>query len=339
MLGLLSAPALLNAQAPAAPRLIDLNVVAVDSHGKPVGDLTSDDFSIVDSGKPQKIVWFRHIADQRLHAATLAPNEFSNLRSATVSGATVVLFDLLNEPQGDRGNSWYQLVHYLEALEKPETVFVYILTVDGRVYTVRGLSDQQAAPDTEPWTRQIKPMMDTAMKAVTRVRPQNIEGNIAVRVRLTYDALAKVASELSRIPGRKNIVWVTNGVPVSWHSISGDVVDFTPQLRQLGDTIQRFGVTIYPVRQSFVSAAAIGNTATLDDFARLTGGRPDDGKDIGAAITQAMSDLRSSYEIGYYPAPPNWDGKFHKLEWLLRLGGKTGCHRPTGHGFGGGRRT
>jgi hypothetical protein len=56
-----------------------------------------------------------------------------------------------------------------------------------------------------------------------------------------------------------------------------------------------------------------GNGGTLDTLARLTGGRPDDGRDIGTAITQAMSDLRSSYEIGYYPTAENRDAQFHKL--------------------------
>jgi len=26
-----------------------------------------------------------------------------------------------------------------------------------------------------------------------------------------------------------------------------------------------------------------------------------------------MSDVRTGYQIGYYPVPQNWDGKFHKV--------------------------
>ena len=63
----------------------------------------------------------------------------------------------------------------------------------------------------------------------------------------------------------------------------------------------------------------------------MTGGRPDAGKDIGAAIQQAMTDVRASYQIGYYPPERNWDGKFHKLRITtkrkgVKLQGKTGYY-------------
>jgi hypothetical protein len=45
----------------------------------------------------------------------------------------------------------------------------------------------------------------------------------------------------------------------------------------------------------------------------MTGGRTDAGKDIGAAVQQAISDVRTSYQIGYLPPEKNWDGKFHKI--------------------------
>ncbi|SRR5579884_572216 len=54
-------------------------------------------------------------------------------------------------------------------------------------------------------------------------------------------------------------------------------------------------------------------------------------KDIGGAVQQAMNDLRSSYQIGYYPPPNNWDGKFHKLRVTtkrkgVRIQAKTGYY-------------
>jgi hypothetical protein len=71
--------------------------------------------------------------------------------------------------------------------------------------------------------------------------------------------------------------------------------------------------------------------ATLDTFANLTGGRPSAGKDIGAAIRQALSDVRTSYQIGYYPSAVNWDDKFHKLRITctrkgVRIQAKTGYY-------------
>ncbi len=60
------------------------------------------------------------------------------------------------------------------------------------------------------------------------------------------------------------------------------------------------------------AGSGIGSVATLNELAELTGGRSDAGKDIGAALRQAINDMRTSYQIGYC-RPANWDDKFHKL--------------------------
>src|SRR5215467_12755690 len=55
------------AQSPAAPslpvlkattRLVVVDVVATDGKGEPVADLTADDFTVLEDGKPQKISGF-----------------------------------------------------------------------------------------------------------------------------------------------------------------------------------------------------------------------------------------------------------------------------------------
>ena len=58
VLGLLSFAALHpSAQERPEPKLIKLNVVAVDNRCQPVDDLTAGNFQITDSGKPQKIAF------------------------------------------------------------------------------------------------------------------------------------------------------------------------------------------------------------------------------------------------------------------------------------------
>ena len=332
------------------PKLVYLNVIAVDPHGDPVTDLTSDDFQVADAGKPQKIALFRHRDEKLAPAVSLQPNEFSNRTGANPSHTTVILFDLLNERFGTRGNAWNELVHFLQPLEASDDLNLYLLTVDGRLYTVHGFAEGEAGgkEGTAAWTRQIKPLMDAAMRGATRVRPVDIDVN--VRVELTYRALAGLTVELSRAPGRKNIVWVTDGVPIFLsprRSDTGDWVDFSEQLRRYSDTMARSGVAIYPVQQILIGARDVGSPGapgsaaaidsglddlqTLDEFAGLTGGRLDRGKDIGEAIKEARNDLRISYQIGYFPPLQNWDGKFHKLHITckrkgVRIQAKTGYY-------------
>jgi len=327
------------------PRMMDLNVVALDSHGQPILDLTRDEFRINDNGKPRNIAFFRH-RDSALSAApALALNEFSNRGRTNVPRATVILFDLLNERFGTRGMTANQLVHDLESLESADYVYLYCLTFTGRLYAVHGLPGPESAParpDGAPWTRQVKPLLDNALRALTQVRPvDDVDPNY--RIQLTYSGLNAVAGLLSRVPGRKSLVWLTDGVPVELgpnRSYTGDFLDFTPLLRQMSETFDRSEVAIYPVRMVMIGSpngmggpgtTGVGSLYTLDEFADLTGGRRDAGKDIAAAVRQAITDTRTSYLIGYYPPAENWDNKFHKLRVTctrkgVRIQAKTGYY-------------
>jgi hypothetical protein len=69
---------------------------------------------------------------------------------------------------------------------------------------------------------------------------------------------------------------------------------------------------------------------TLDLFANMTGGRPTTGKDIAPVLKQAMTDVRVSYQMGYYPAQENWDNKFHKLRVTCK---RKGVHIQAKTGY------
>jgi VWFA-related protein len=332
-------------------RLLNLNVIALDNQGQPVKDLTSNDFQISDAGKRQDIAFFRRVENTRGQASKLGPNEFSNRTSTEVPHATVILFDLLNLSFGGRGYAANEIVRQLEPMQGSDDLYLYLLSLDGRLYTVRGLAGEEGQnPERggEPWTRQIKPMMDRAMRTLLQMRSPDID--VAVRVQLTFAALDSLAAQLASVPGRKNIVWVSDGVPIALGPVRSDTglfVDFTPLVRQLSGVFDHTGVSIYPVRQVFLGGSDhIGSTSgagqtggmgtglqsleTLDEFASVTGGRPDAGKDVGSAVKRAMQDLRSSYQIAYYPPAKNWDSKYHKLRVDCK---RKGVHIQTKTGY------
>jgi VWFA-related protein len=341
-------------------RLLNLDVVAIDSHGQPVTDLTADDFQVTDANRPEKIVFFRHKDSTLWEAPNLGTNEFSNRGRTGVPHATVVLFDLMNESFSTRGTAANHIVKCLENLDASDDVYLYLLTLEGRLFAVRGLAggEEGSEADAAPWNKQIKPLMDRALKDVLRTRP--VEIDVAVRVQLTFAALDALGAQLSRVPGRKNVVWVTDGVPISLGPVSSDTgsfVDFTPQLRKLSEALVRSRIALYPVRQlmlgtpdrigdttggSFDAPGSGGNPGsgraqianatanagagtqslnTLNTLAEMTGGRPSSGKDICDALKQAKIDARVSYQIGYYPPESNWDGKYHKLRVTCRRKG------------------
>jgi VWFA-related protein len=242
----------------------------------------------------------------------------------------VILFDLLNERPETWGDSWNELVHFLQPLENAGDLYLFLLGTDAQLYPVHGFVEGETGPlDGAPWTHQIKPLMDVAMREAARAP------GVAVydRARFTHEALGRLALEISRVPGRGDIVWVTAGVRVAMdaRNLVGESVNMWTwqQLREFGEVLARSGVGIYPVQQIMIGSRDVGSPGprgssaaidsglddrrTLDELAGLTGGRLNQGKDIGAAINGSRNDLRTSYQIGYFPPPQNWDGKFHRL--------------------------
>jgi VWFA-related protein len=225
---------------------------------------------------------------------------------------------MLNQRVSTESLAADMIVRQLTNIEDADDLYLYALGLDGKLFPIHGFDSAEAAPKNQPWTRGLKPLMDTAMRSLQKVRPGDTNV-INVRIDLTFRALQDLSAQLSAYPGRKNLVWVTDGIPASLRgarSQNGQIVDFTTPLHQLADQLSRSGVAIYPVRQFLLgtSDAANGDTiAALNILTGVTGGRPEAGNDIGSAVQQSIRDLRSNYQLGYYLPEDSGDGKFHNL--------------------------
>jgi VWFA-related protein len=300
-------------------------VVALDSHDQPVVDLTAADLQVTDAGKPQPIVFFRH-NDERLQSpAAVAAGEFSNRAGVKASHATVILFDYMNDSLGPASAALNDLARGLEKMEAGGgDLYLYLFTKQAKLYPVRPLPGGEAAgakPLPDSWTHDAKSILDVAHSATFGLRAAGLtEADVIVK---TYDAVEALARQMAGLPGRKNIVWITHGVPLIIRDIADQPVDFTPYLRRLCSELDRVNVALYPVQQTPPGMAMGGmpeaqhsgmsSAETLQLFAELTGGRSNGGGDIVAVVRQASKDVRTSYQIAYEPAESNWDGKFHKL--------------------------
>jgi VWFA-related protein len=296
------AAAIVLAAAP-LPRMVNLTVTATDGRGQPVGDLTKADFALQDSGKDQSIAWF-HFNAPKPHAA--------------ISHATLVILDLLNADITERGFASDEIVRSLQGREASDFVYLYLLTPDTKLYPVHPLPNSAAdvARQATPWTKQIRPLLDDALKNANRLRPSGLTED--VRIKMTHDALGLAVSTLAMLPGQKNIVWISRGVPISVRLASGgEEIDFRPMVRRLSEACRQAKVTMYTVNPSASATPSEGqlsSTETLQQIANLTGGRLFTGNNIAKAIAQASEDWRASYTIGYVPSAENWDGKLHKIK-------------------------
>lgn len=294
-----------------APRLVTLNFTATDSQGHRVTDLTAADVQITDQGKPVPVVTFR--GDGLRPQAAPGAREFSNWPAPAVSHAQVILFDLLNLSIANRQPAVDQIVHALENLETSDSVYLYLLNFGGELLPVRALpqSDPDARTAATPWTRDIRAMLDRAVGPVAAVEPA-IRRDVVRRVQSTYAALEILAGRLAPLPGRKNILWLTFGVPCSLPTQSGQFWDCRPNLIKVATRLDQANVAVSPVALQSASADVEANV-TLQQFVDLTGGKLYAGGNIERAIPDAIELGRSSYRLQYAPPANNWDGKVHKV--------------------------
>jgi hypothetical protein len=112
-------------------------------------------------------------------------------------------------------------------------------------------------------------------------------------------------------PGPKNIIWITQGVPLVFRNVGNQQIDFTNLVRQVSGDFRRANIAVNPVRT--VLNVQVNERATLDLFADLTGGQAYLSNEVESAMAQVTQNARASYRIGFYPSSKNWDGKFHKI--------------------------
>lgn len=106
-------------------RLVEISVVAQDSGGRAVTDLSRNDFTLYDNGKPVSIDEFSAVSLQRA-PETLPPNTFSNRVGGTPI-ITVVLLDGLNTTFQDQSWARSEVVQFLEKLRPEDRVAIFML--------------------------------------------------------------------------------------------------------------------------------------------------------------------------------------------------------------------
>jgi VWFA-related protein len=216
-------------------RLVQINVLVHDHHGRPIGDLTKDDFVVTDQGKPQTISLFT--VDKRLatppgsaaSSRVMARNVVTNRPTQTAGqgSVTVLLLDFYNTKLTDQMYARRQLVKFLRQIQPGDQIGIYALkgsgfsivhdfTNNGEALeealerVMPGFSHELDASNPEPASTaddNANDVIDTSNTVVATFFTRN-------RVINTCEAFKALANHLEGIPGRKNLVWVSGGFPI-----------------------------------------------------------------------------------------------------------------------------
>jgi VWFA-related protein len=354
-------------------RVVQVSVIAQDGDGHPVTGLTQDDFKISDNGVAQKIVSFsqhsgRLTADVTSAVRPVSANTFSNRvdeKTGVPPSVTVILLDALNTNFHDMASARAQVVKFLRQIHPEDRVALYELTTkiivlhdftSDTATLLRALAEspnpQNGAPaPTLQVTAADEAALDVHSKgAIAAPDPGWLAAELAEQrafdqsnsVEATTDAFTQIAHHLSRLPGRKNLVWVSGSFPfnVDWDPTSrSPAPSFASQINASAQALSDANVAIYPVDARGLMAQRMGESgtlfsttipssapqATLDTMQKLAQGTGGvayyNTNGIAEAIRRAIDDSNLTYELTYYPTNENWNGRFRDIKVEMKRPG------------------
>ena len=351
--------------------LVQVNVVVEDKKGNPVTDLTKDDFTLLDGNKPQQISVFSMQANHLTpgQAAPAPRNQFTNRfeqRPGVPTSVTVVLFDALNTHFSDLAYARQELLKFIGQIQPEDRVAIFGLSYS--LYVLQDFTNDQQAlisavkNSTTPESAHAEAtdvqasdtgdeQLDEFLDSMNQMASDFYNRDRAIR---TADALTAIANYIGRLPGRKNLIWVTASFPFSINMDASqssstsqtagepDREMFNDQIEEAAQALNNANVAVYPVdarglmgpatfdarqRSSPVARATgrgqrpptgappQGNFDTMNELAERTGGRAYyNTNDIAGSVRKAIDDSRVTYLLGYYPDHGQWNGKFREIK-------------------------
>jgi len=310
--------------------LVTLDVVVTDKRGKPVRNLSKDDFVVTEDGERQDVASFeppdRHAAPPVEQSAQAAPGKSGSPSPAVTSSAlTILVVDELDTQVMDQAFARGQVRKYLTkhgphlleptalmALEEKRLELLHDYSSDANVL----------------------------LDALHRHRPElpfrlmTGGGIVGASERLgsALEALREIAAANSHFAGRKNVIWIGPGFPSLDYLRSQPTdkarllgyVEETSELMWQGRlsvyTIDPRGLQVVEENEgeSVAGFFAPPSPTTVDlvfeQVAPQTGGRVFRNlNDLDAEIAESVEDGDSYYAMSYYPTNHIWNGRFRKI--------------------------
>ncbi len=300
-------------QAPATPlktntRLIAVDVIATDSHGKVIRGLKADDFQISEErGGQQKISQFQFIDESGRPAPAYppgltaapagAPFIFSNLLPDRMRvPPTVMLMDALNTEIQNQAEVHRHMLALLKTLPPSTPIAVFVLghqlhvlqsfTTDPALlraavdHALRS-PDIAANPqdDAESASNQFLDQNNETETPANQVledfEKMDYEAQMALRVDETTDAMVAIAKFLGGYPGRKNLLWFSSSFP-NWIAPNADFgqdsfmgsADYSDKIRKASEALTDSRIAVYPVDARGLEVSSIYSSASTPHINR-----------------------------------------------------------------------
>lgn len=293
-------------------RLVQVDVV-VQSNGKNVEGLKVEDFELYDNAKRQTISVF---AVHRIEPPPVTPlkpppgvayNRPVQTGREPVS-ATVILLDGLNTSPEFMAYARLQALKYLEHANRNEAIAIYQLTTT---------------------LKQIQPLTNDhdQLRSILQwwAPTQSTVDFWPIRIDILTTTFKVLAQSLKDIPGRKKLIWVTTGIPLTEtgeHYFDDRSSKILSPIKALNDA----NVAMYPLNPQGITARGPGMADPLLNsmiqYADGTGGKAIySTNDLAGAIEADIADTDVTYTLGFYPSDADYKGALHALRVQVKRGG------------------
>lgn len=308
-------------------RLVVLDVVATDDKGAPVTGLKAEDFSVTEDGIEQTVADFSfHQPSDIAPAQRPSNNILSNSPAYSGNSAlNVILLDAINTDFSNHAYAQELLIKYLESNPKIQPTAVYALE-----YNLRLLHDFTTDPkelrDSVAHYKGIPVShLATVEAAASPFSQRGTFRNVSHGRTAAFRGMTFLAQALAGYRGRKNLIWISEGFPLSLYpdSLMGDqalvMEDYSPLVEKIADDLMAAQVALYPISAAGVSKDDQFSAQTaMSSMAQRTGGKTFFNRnDLDTGIRASLDDGSVYYTLEYYPRNKSWDNKFRHIKVKL----------------------
>lgn len=330
-----------------------VQVFVTDNKGNPVTDLTKDDFILYDNGEPKTITDFeKHLIQRPVRRAVSEKKPEERIAETQLPPSLVAesrmnrkfffIFSSRSLPRSKKA-----AYHFLETQIQPtdEVGVISYSWISG--FTIH----EYLTSDKEKIRRAIKGVKD-AWEGVSGGSGMSLELERAYaekesgkpdRFSLSYlstyegpgkeaqhftanlwvNSFRELAKALRYIPGYKNIILFSGGIPRSF--LFGASQTLREKYLDMG---KEFATSNSPVHT--VSTVGPGRVESLEMLAELSGGEYFHTVNYYEKIANQIQDVTSNYYVLGYYIDETWDGKYHTIEVRTK---RKGCdvHAQSGY--------
>jgi VWFA-related protein len=304
--------------------LVRVDVSVTDRSGRPVHDLTENDFTVEEDGKPQQISSFKFVSVTGQPTDDYSLPIRSPQHAYTEAAREDVRVFLIFWDE-------YHIGEFASALRAREQLQKFVLDAFGPTDLV-AIMDPLLPTDAIRFTRDRRSLADQVHKLRGRrgvyfpARSVIEEGHMYhdrgveyVRAHVTASAIKAAAAFLGAIrEGRKSIILISETLGALGRSHEQVQV-----VQDIIRTANNNNTAIYVLdpRGLQVGRGMTFSSDMLSALAHDTGGEPYVTNDMGRSLRKVVLQSSAFYLLGYTRADPTTDGKFHKIRVKVKRPG------------------